>query len=142
MALETNCNLEQISGIYTNGLIWSYMDQIFDPDNWQVLFFHNWAGTILYLSVTAVDPQILKPLRDLATNLEGAACRQGLIHISNVRVSFNFQPITESDEVYLIDTFTNISNVKETIHNTKVNPVVVNDFLGNSDLRTYTKSQF
>ena len=67
MALATNCNLEHISELYMNSLIQSYMDQIFDPTNWQVISFHNQAGTRLYLSVTGSDPQILKPLGDRVT---------------------------------------------------------------------------
>ena len=34
MVLATNCKLEHIAEIYMNILIRSYMDQIFDPDNW------------------------------------------------------------------------------------------------------------
>ena len=70
------------------------MDQVFDPDNWQVISIHNQAGTILDLSVTAADPQILKPLGELVTKLAAADRRQEHIHFANVRVSVNFQPIT------------------------------------------------
>ena len=88
------------------------MDQIFNPTNWQVISFHNLAGTRLDLSVTSAYPQILKALGGLVTNLVGAACRQEHIHFANVRLSINFQPITGSDEVYSIDTFTEIPNVQ------------------------------
>ena len=71
MDLLTNCNLEHIAELYMNSLIQYYMDQVFDPANWQVVSFHNWAGTRLDLSVTATDPHILKPLEELVTN-----CRQ------------------------------------------------------------------
>ena len=142
MALATNFNLDHIAELYTNSLMWSYMDQIFNPANWQVIYFHNRAGTILELSVTSSDPQILKPLGDLVTNLSGAARRQEHIHFANVRVSVNFLPITGSDELYLIDTFTELPNGQETVHNSNGNPVVVNTFLGNDDIRTYTKAQF
>ena len=94
------------------------------------------------LSLTAADPQILKLLGDLVINLAGAARHQEHMHFANVRVSVNFQPITGSDEVYSIDTFTELSNGKETFHNTNGNPVVVNTFLRNNNLRTYTKEQF
>ena len=63
------------------------------------------------------------------------------VHFSNVRVSVNFQPITGSNEVYSIDTFTKIPNGQESVHNANGNPVVVNNFLRNDDLRTYTKFQ-
>ena len=59
-----------------------------------------------------------------------------------MRVSGNFQPITGSYEVYSIYTFTDLPNGQETVHNAKVNPVVVNTFLANDDLKTYTKAQF
>ena len=41
MALANNCNLDHISEIYINSLIPSYMDQVSDPTNWQVISFHN-----------------------------------------------------------------------------------------------------
>ena len=110
MSLATNCNLEHISELYMNSLIQSYMDQVFDPANWQVISFHNQAGTILDLSVTAAGPHILKPLGLLVTDLAGAARRQEHIHFSNVRVSVNFQSITVSDELYSIYTFTKLPN--------------------------------
>ena len=94
------------------------------------------------LSVTAADPQILKPLGYLVTNLAGVARRQENIQFANVIVSFNFQPINGSDEVYSIDTFTKLPNGQETVHNSNGNPVVMNTFLGNDDLKTYTKAQF
>ena len=118
------------------------MDQVFNPANWQVISLHNRAGTRLELSVTASDPHILKPLGDLVTNLAGAARRQEHIQFANVRVFVNFQPITGSDEVYSIDTFTKIPNGQETVNNVNGNTAVVNTFLSNDDLRTYTKSQF
>ena len=59
-----------------------------------------------------------------------------------MRVSGNFQPITGSYEVYSIYTFTNLPNGQETVHNANVKPVVVNTFLANDDLKTYTKAQF
>ena len=59
-----------------------------------------------------------------------------------MRLYVNFQPITGSDELYSIDTFTKLPNGQETVHNANRNPVVMNTFLGNDDLRTYTKSQF
>ena len=92
--------------------------------------------------MTAAYPRILKPLGDLVTNLAGAARRQEHIHIANVRVSVNFQSISGSDELYSIDTFTELPNGQETVHNANVNPVVVNTFLGNDNIRTYTKAQF
>ena len=73
MALATNCNLKNIAELGMNSLIWSYMDQVFDPANWQVISFHNQAGTRFELSATADDPQILNPLGDLVTNLAAAA---------------------------------------------------------------------
>ena len=94
------------------------------------------------LSLTAADPQILKLLGDLVINLAGAARHQEHMHFANVRVSVNFQPITGSDEVYSIDTFTKLTNGEETVHNSNVNTVVINTFLGNDDLRTHTKAQF
>ena len=84
----------------------------------------------------------MKPLGDLATNLTGTAHRQEHIHFANVRVSVNFQPITGCDEVYSTDTFFELPNGQETFHNANGNPMVVNAFLGNDDLRTYTKDQF
>ena len=118
------------------------MDQVFDLDNWQVISFHNRAGTILDPSVTAADPDILKPLGGLVTKLSAADRRQEHIHFANVRVSVNFQPITGGNEVYLIDTFTEIPNGQETVHNVNGNPVVVGTLLGNDNIRTYTKAQF
>ena len=100
MALATNFNLEYITELYTNSLIRSYMDQIFNPANWKIIYFHNRSGTRLDLTVTAADPHILKPLGDLVTNLAGDANRKEHIHFANVRVSINFQPITGSDGVY------------------------------------------
>ena len=110
MALATNCNLDHIAELYMNSLIEYYMDQVFDPDNWQVISIHNQAGTILDLSVTAADPQILKPLGELVTKLAAADRRQEHIHFANVRVSVNLQPITGSNEVHSIDTFTELPN--------------------------------
>ena len=141
MDLETNCNLKHITELYTNRLIRSYMDQIFNPDNWQVVSFHNLAGRRLELSVTYANLNILELLGDLVNNLEGAARRQEHTHSVNMRVSVNFQPITGSYEVYSIDTFTKTPNRKETVHNFNGNPVVANTFLGNDDLQTYTKAQ-
>ena len=142
MTLGTNCNLERIAALYMNSLIWSYMDQIFDPDNWQVISFHNRAGTRLDPSVKDAYPQILKPLGVIFTNLVVSARRQEHIHFSNVILSVNFQPITGSDEIYSIYTFTELPNVQETVHNDNENSVVLNTFLRNDDLRTYTKAQF
>ena len=142
IALATNCNLKHITELYMNILIQLYMDQIFDPANWQVISFHNQAGTRLELSVRAADPHILKPLGDLVNNLAGAARCKEHIQFSNVRVSINFQPITGSDEADSIDTFTKLPNGQETVHNANGNPVVVNTFLWNDNLRTYNKDQF
>ena len=86
------------------------MDQVFNPANWQVISLHNRAGTRLELSVTAPDTQILNPLGELVTNLVAASSRQEHIHFANVRVSVNLQPITGSNEVHSIDTFTELPN--------------------------------
>ena len=89
--------------------------------------------------MTAADTHILKPLGDLVTKFTGYARCQEHIHFANVRVYVNFQPITGSYEVYSIYTFTKLPNGKKTIHNANGNTVVVNTFLGNDDIRTYTK---
>ena len=74
--------------------------------------------------------------------MAAAARRQEYIHFANVRVSVNFQPITRGNEVYSIDTFTELPYGQETVHNVNVNTVVVNNFLGNDTIRKHTMAQF
>ena len=92
--------------------------------------------------MTAADPQILKPLGELVNKLAAAGRHQEHIQFANVKVSVNFQPLTRGNEVYSIDTFTKLPNGQKTVHNVNVNPVVVNNFLGNDDIRKHTMSQF
>ena len=92
--------------------------------------------------MTDADPDILKPLGELVTKLAAAACHQEHIQFSNVRVSVNFQSINRVNEDYSIDTFTEIPNGQETVHNADGNHVVVSTLLGNDDIKTYTKAQF
>ena len=75
-ALATNCNLNHIAEMNNRVFFDTYVDQLFDPANWEIISFHNEAGRCVTASTVPNNPQVLMPVGDCLTNQAGAACRE------------------------------------------------------------------
>ena len=75
-ALATNCNLNHIAEMNNRVFFDTYVDQLFDPANWEIIFFHNEAGRRVTASTTPNDPQVLMPVGGRLTNQAAAARRE------------------------------------------------------------------
>ena len=135
-ALATNCNLNHIAEMNNRVFFNTYVDQLFDPANWEIISFHNEAGRRVTASTVPNDPQVLMPVGDCLTNQAGAARRVENISFVQVKASINLSAVTNNlSSVYTIDTFIELPTEDKLILDGAGQDRTVHTFVGRSDIR-------
>ena len=95
----------------------TYEDQLWDPDNWTVLSFHNNTGTALANDVLVADSITLKTAGSLTVDTVISDLCPPKIIFARVRTNFDFSHLNGCTVQSSLNTFIQLPQATCTVHN-------------------------